>query len=69
MSCERGGNYKKNNSFEDSYIMKVKCPFMLRPMSNGNSWEVMARCAFHNHKLVPDLDIHGILNCLKDDER
>lgn len=68
MGCERGGNYKKKISSNESYNMKVKCQFMQRFVSNGCGWKVMVRFGFHNYKLAKNLDGHDVLGSLKDDE-
>lgn len=69
IGCEKGGNYKRKDSFEDSYSMKVKCSFMLRLVPCGSGWNVMVSCGFPNHKLAKDLDDHDILGRFKDNER
>lgn len=75
MGCERGGNYKmknvfkSNNSLEDNYNMKVKCPFRLRFVPSGIGWKMIVRCGMHNHKLSKDLKGRDILYRLKDHER
>ena len=41
MGCDRGGNYKKKNKAptpsDDTYSMKVKCPFRMRSIPSGDS--------------------------------
>lgn len=67
MDCKRGRNYKKENFFDGSYSMKVKCAFMLISLPSGSGWRVTSE--FHNHKLAKDLDDHDVLGHLKDNER
>lgn len=70
--CERGGNYKRKNTFESSKSSNgtySKCPFRVRSTLSGSDWKVMVWCGFHNHKLSEDLDGHDILDRLKVHER
>ncbi|XP_050895603.1 uncharacterized protein LOC127102248 [Lathyrus oleraceus] len=75
LDYEKEGNYKRKNTSEsskfseDTYSMKVKCPFRLRSTPSGSGWKVMVRFGFHNHKLSEDLDDHDILDRLKVHER
>ncbi|XP_050920331.1 uncharacterized protein LOC127137968 [Lathyrus oleraceus] len=72
MDCERGGNYKRKNTFESSKSSNGtynKCPFRVRSTLSGSDWKVMVWCGFHNHKLSEDLDDHDILDRLKVHER
>lgn len=68
MDCERGGNYRRKNVSKGSYIMKLKCSFMLRSVPSGSSWKATVRCGFHNHILAKDLDDHNVLGHIKDNK-
>lgn len=68
MGYERGENYKNKNSSQGIFSRKVKCPFMLRIVSNGISWKVTIRCGIHNHELANGLVGHNILGHLKSHE-
>lgn len=53
MSFEIWGDYirknvsESNNSSEDIYSMKVKCPFRPRSVASGSGWKVMVRCTLY----------------------